>query len=144
MKERRRETGTYVRIVLVVFAALELILGLWLTIVPKTFYDHVPTVNWTPPYSDHLFHDFGGASLGLGIVLAAAAIRFDRFLIAISLIAYLAFAVPHLAFHLGHLEGDELGWSIALAVILPLSVLVPASALAAVSASASAVERKVT
>ena len=62
---------TYIRIVLVIFAAYELILGLWRTFVPKTF-------------------------------------------------------------HLGHLEGDEPGWSIALAVVLALSVLVPVSALAGV------------
>jgi hypothetical protein len=123
---------TYIRTVLVIFAAYELILGLWLTFVPKTFYDHVPTVNWTPPYSEHLFRDFGGATLGLGIVLAAAAIRFDRFLVAVALLAYLAYAAPHLVFHLGHLEGDEPGWSIALAVALALSVLVPVSALAGV------------
>ncbi len=55
---------TYIRTVLVIFAAFEVILGLWLTVVPKTFYDHVPTVDWTPPYSEHLFHDFGGATLG--------------------------------------------------------------------------------
>ena len=122
---------TYVRTVLVVFAAYQLILGLWLTIVPKTFYDHVPTVNWTPPYSEHLFRDFGGATLGLGIVLAAAAIRFDRFLTTVALLAYLAYAVPHLAFHLGHLEGNEPGWSIALAVVLALSTVIPASALVA-------------
>lgn len=123
---------TYIRTVLVIFAAYQLILGLWLTIVPKTFYDHVPTVNWTPPYSDHLFHDFGGATLGLGIVLTAAAVRFDRYLTAVSLVAYLAYAVPHLVFHLGHLEGNEPGLSIALAVVLALSVLVPAIALAGV------------
>jgi hypothetical protein len=123
---------TYIRTVLVVFAAYEIILGLWLTIVPKTFYDHVPTVNWTPPYSDHLFHDFGGATLGLGIVLAAAAIRFDRYLTAVALVAYLAYAGPHLVFHLGHLEGDEAGLSIALAVVLALSALVPLSALAGI------------
>ena len=123
--------NTYVRTVLVVFAAYEIILGLWLTIVPKTFYDHVPTVNWTPPYSDHLFHDFGGATLGLGIVLAAAAIRFDRYLTVVALLAYLAYAAPHLVFHLGHLEGNEPGWSTALAVVLALSVLIPASALVA-------------
>ena len=69
----------------------------------------MPTVDWTPPYSDHLFHDFGGATLGLGIVLAAAAIRFDRFLTIVALLAYLAYAVPHLFFHLGHLEGDRAG-----------------------------------
>ena len=85
---------TYVRVVLIVLAAFELLLGLWLSIVPRTFYDHVPTVNWTPPYSEHLFRDFGGASLGLGIVLAAAAIRLDRFLTAVALIAFLAYAGP--------------------------------------------------
>jgi hypothetical protein len=121
---------TYIRTVLVIVAAYELILGLWLTVVPKTFYDHVPTVDWTPPYSDHLFHDFGGATLGLGIVLAAAAIRFDRYLVVVALVAYLAYAVPHLVFHLGHLEGEEPGWSIALAVVLALSALIPVSALA--------------
>ena len=120
---------TYVRTVLVVFAAYELILGLWLTIVPKTFYDNVPTVDWTPPYSDHLFHDFGTASLGIGIVLAAAAIRFDRYLTTVALLAYLAYAVPHLIFHLGHLESEQVGWSVALAVALALSALIPASAL---------------
>ncbi|MFF0268511.1 hypothetical protein [Kribbella sp. NPDC004536] len=123
---------TYVRVVLVVLAVFEVLLGLWLSIVPKTFYDHVPTVNWTPPYSDHLFHDFGGASLGLGIVLAAAAIRFDRFLTAVALIAYLAYAGPHLFFHLGHLDGDSVALSTGLAVILALMVLVPLSALVGV------------
>ena len=121
----------YVRAVLIAFAALQLVLGVWLTLVPKTFYDHVPTVDWTPPYSDHLFHDFGTASLGIGIVLAAAAIRLDRYLAVVALLAYLAYAVPHLFFHLGHLETDQPGWSVALAVALALSALIPASALVA-------------
>ena len=120
----------YIRVVLWILAVFELVLGLWLTIVPKTFYDHVPTVNWTPPYSDHLFHDFGGASLGLGIVLTAAAIRLDRFWTVIALVAYLAYAGPHLVFHLGHLEGDERTLSIGLAVILALMVVLPLTALA--------------
>ncbi|HEY3561457.1 MAG TPA: hypothetical protein VGL05_28525 [Kribbella sp.] len=123
---------TYVRAVLIVLAAFELILGFWLSIVPRTFYDHVPTVNWTPPYSDHLFHDFGGASLGLGIVLTAAAVRLDRFLTVVALIAFLAYAGPHLFFHLGHLEGGEALLSTGLAVILALLVLLPLTALAGV------------
>ena len=41
----------------------------------------------------------------------------------------LIIAAPHLVFHLGHLEGQEPGWSIALAVVLVLSVLFPLSAL---------------
>lgn len=123
---------TYVRTVLIILATFEVLLGLWLSIMPKTFYDHVPTVNWTPPYSDHLFHDFGGASLGLGIVLTAAAIRLDRFWTVIALVAFLAYAGPHFFFHLGHLEGDEALLSIGLAVVLALLVVLPLTALAGV------------
>jgi hypothetical protein len=120
----------YIRSVLVVFAAYQLVLGLFLTFFPADFYE-LPTVDWTPPYSEHLFRDFGGASLGLAIVLMAAAIRFDRLLAVVALLGYLAFAVPHLIFHLGHLEGDSPGWSVVLAAVTTLSVLIPASALAA-------------
>jgi hypothetical protein len=120
----------YVRSVLVVFAAYELVLGVWMTFLPATFYD-LPTVDWTPPYSEHLFRDLGGMKLGLAIVLTAAAISFDRLLTNVALLAYLAFAVPHLVFHLGHLEGDSPGWSVVLAAVTTLSVLVPASALVA-------------
>ncbi|GAA3123345.1 hypothetical protein JOF29_008577 [Kribbella aluminosa] len=123
---------TYVRTVLVIFATLEWLLGVWLTFLPKTFYDHVPTVDWDPPYNDHLFHDFGAASLGLGVVLTAAAIRLDRYLAAVALLAYLAFALPHLIFHLGHLDGHEPGWSVVLGVGVGLMVLVPLTALAGV------------
>jgi hypothetical protein len=119
----------YVRAVLIVFAAFELVLGGWLTFAPKTFYDHVPTVDWTPPYSDHLFRDFGGASLGLGIVLTAAAIRLDRYLAAVALLAYLAFSLPHMIFHLAHLEEGEPGWSVVVAAVVILMVVLPLTAL---------------
>jgi hypothetical protein len=120
----------YVRAVLIAMAALQLVLGVWLTIVPKTFYDHVPTVDWDPPYAEHAFRDFGAASLGLGIVLVAAAIRLDRYLATLALLAYLAFSVPHTVFHLGHLQHGEPGWSVVLAVGVSLMVVLPLTALA--------------
>jgi hypothetical protein len=120
----------YVRAVLIVFAALELVLGVWLTFAPKTFYDNVPTVDWDPPFAEHAFRDFGAASLGLTVVLTAAAIRMDRYLATLALLAYLAFSVPHTIFHLGHLEPDQVGWSIVLAVAVSLMVLLPLTALA--------------
>jgi hypothetical protein len=118
----------YVRSVLVLFAAFELVLGVWMTFLPASFYD-LPTVDWTPPYSEHLFRDLGGMKLGLAIVLTAAAISFDRRLSQIALLAYLAFSVTHLIFHLGHLEGDSPGWSAVLVIVTALSVLLPLSAL---------------
>ncbi|TCC05036.1 DUF4345 family protein [Kribbella soli] len=120
----------YVRGVLVALAALQFVLGFWLTFAPKTFYDNVPTVDWDPPFAEHAFRDFGAASLGLGVVLTAAAIRLDRYLATLALLAYLAFSVPHTAFHLGHLDGDQPGWSVVLAVGVGLMVVLPLTALA--------------
>ena len=46
----------------------------------------------------------------------------------LGLVAYLAYAGPHLVFHLGHLEVDERTLSVGLAVILALMVALPLSA----------------
>ncbi|HEY0688628.1 MAG TPA: hypothetical protein VGD71_06255, partial [Kribbella sp.] len=62
------------RIGLVVLAANELVLGFWTALFPESFYNDVPTVDLTPPYSEHLFRDFGGATLGIAVVLIAAVI----------------------------------------------------------------------
>lgn len=118
----------YVRSVLVIFAAFELVLGVWMTFLPASFYE-MPTVDWTPPYSEHLFRDLGGMKLGMAIVLTAAAVSFDWLLTRVALLAYLAFSVTHLVFHLGHLMGDSPGWSAVLVAITTLSVLLPLTAL---------------
>ncbi|MFF0341334.1 hypothetical protein [Kribbella sp. NPDC004875] len=120
---------TYVRTVLVSLAAVQLTLGVWLTFAPLSFYDNVPTVNWDPPFAEHAFRDFGSASLGLGLVMAAAAIRLERYLVGVALIAYAAFALPHMIFHLGHLHADEAGWSIVLGLAVTLMFVLPVSAL---------------
>jgi hypothetical protein len=120
---------TYVRAVLVILAALQLTLGVWLTFAPQTFYDNVPTVDWDPPFAEHAFRDFGSASLGLGIVMAAAAIRLERYLVGVALVAYAAFALPHMIFHLGHLRADEVGWSVVLGLTVSLMFVLPMSAL---------------
>ena len=41
----------------------------------------------TRPFSEHPFHDFGGATLGLAVVLIAAAIRTERRLVVVALLA---------------------------------------------------------
>jgi hypothetical protein len=110
-------------------AAVEL-LGWWTLLFPASFYANVPTVDLTPPFSEHLFRDFGGATLGLAIVLTAAVVWTETRLVVVALLACLAFSVPHLVFHLGHLHGGGglagtalvvvlTGW-----VVLPLTLLV--------------------
>lgn len=113
------------RIGLSLLALLELVLGVWTLWFPESFYRDVPTVSLTPPYSEHLFRDFGGATLGLGIVLAAAAIWPETRLVITALLAYLAFSAPHVVFHLGHLRGATATEAAVLTSGLAVLVVVP-------------------
>lgn len=110
---------------LVLLAAVEVVSGLWTLLFPASFYVHVPTVALSPPFSEHLFRDFGGATLGLAVVLTAAAVWMERRLVVVALLAYLAFSVPHLVFHLGHLHGVSGPAATALVVVLVGWVLLP-------------------
>jgi len=105
-------------------AAVEVMLGLWTLLFPASFYADVPTVDLTPPFSEHLFRDFGGATLGLAVVLTAAAVWTERRLVVVALLAYLMFA-PLLMFHLGHLHGASGPTATVLVVVLVGSVVLP-------------------
>jgi hypothetical protein len=121
-----------VRSGLVLLAAVEVVLGLWTLLFPASFYADVPTIDLTPPFSEHPFRDFGGATLGLVVVLIAAAISMERRRVVVAMLAYLAFSVPHLVFHLGHLNGVSGPAATVLpallvgSVVLPLAMLVGA------------------
>ena len=91
------------RIGLALLAAVELTIGLWNQFWPRSFYDDFPTVSLTPPFAEHYARDFGGASLGLGIVLLAAAIVPRTVLVVPALLGVTAFGLPHFVFHLHHL-----------------------------------------
>jgi hypothetical protein len=104
---------------------VEVMLGLWTLLFPASFYADVPTVDLTPPFSEHLFRDFGGATLGLAVVLTAAAVWTERRLVVVALLAYLMFAAPHLMFHLGHLHGASGPTATVLVVVLVGSVVLP-------------------
>jgi len=113
------------RLGLSLLALIELVLGVWTLCFPGSFYNDVPTVDLTPPYSEHLFRDFGGATLGLAIVLTAAAVWPETRLVITALLAYLAFSAPHFVFHLGHLPGATASEAALLTSGLAGSVVVP-------------------
>jgi hypothetical protein len=118
-----------VRAGLALLAVVELVLGTWTLLFPQSFYRDVPTVDLTPPFSEHLFRDFGGATLGLALVLAAAAVWMELRWVVVALLAYLAFAAPHLVFHLGHLDGTTAVEAGVLTALLAGSVALPAGLL---------------
>ncbi|SDH96521.1 hypothetical protein SAMN05192558_10371 [Actinokineospora alba] len=112
------------RAIVALLALTEAVLGGWTLLFPRSFYDTVPTVALDPPFSDHLFRDFGAASLGIAVVLTAAAVTLERTLVRVALMAYLTFAVPHLVFHVtrtghyGQAEGTLVLAGLATAVVL--------------------------
>jgi hypothetical protein len=115
----------WLRAGLVLLTVLEGGLGIWTLLLPRVFYDHFPTVKLDPPFNEHLFRDFGGASLGITVVLAVAAIVMERRLIYTALAAYLSFAVPHLVFHATHLEHFSPAQAVLLTVFLVVAVAIP-------------------
>jgi hypothetical protein len=116
---------------LIVLALIQLAVGVWTVFFPASFYHDVPTVDWTPPFSEHLFRDFGSTLLGLGILLVAAAVWLERRLVTMALIAFLAYSITHLAFHADHLKADSPTWSAILLAFTILEVVVPLALLPA-------------
>lgn len=92
------------RVGLAVLAAGAAMVGIWNLFWPEGFYADFPGVALTPPFSEHYARDFGGATTGTAIVLAAAALVPRSVLVIPALLAMLAFAVPHAWFHLHHLH----------------------------------------
>jgi hypothetical protein len=129
------------RIVLVLMAATPLGMGAWALAAPRSFFDVFPGggrhwVSADGPYNEHLMRDFGGLNLGLAIVAVIAAITLSRPTVIAAALAALAFAVPHLTYHLFHLDlydtSDQVANVVALggAVVLPIAALVLAARLA--------------
>jgi hypothetical protein len=129
-----RPTG-WLRGGLLLYCGVTLLLGAWAAGWPRSFYDDFPWpgrlwVATLPAYNEHLVRDFGGMNLAMAVVFGVAAATLDRRLTTTVLVAYLVFAVPHLAFHLQHLEpfgtvdAVAQGVTLAVAALLPLPLLV--------------------
>jgi hypothetical protein len=121
------------RFTLVALGGTQALLGLYALIFPRSFYDDFPLgLGWVealPAYNEHLLTDFGGLFLATAVMLLGAAVWLERRWVAISLVAFLAFSVPHTLWHFFNLEpystGNAIGNVIALSatVLLPLGVL---------------------
>ena len=120
---------TVVRVGLAILVLVQLGTGLWQQVVPESFYRDFPTVDLAPPFNEHLMRDFGGANIALGIIVLAVAVWLEKRYVVLVLVAYLAFSVPHLVFHMGHLHDATSGEiafqvvSLGSAVLLPIVVL---------------------
>lgn len=123
MSERTRTT---VRVGLGYLAATGLLVGIWAGFAPRSFYDDFPGLGrvWVAvdgPYNEHLVRDVGWLQLALVVATIWAMVTLSRALVATVLVAWLVTSVPHLAYHLGTLEGlsttDRVGEVASLALV---------------------------
>jgi hypothetical protein len=108
-------------------------LGIWATFAPRSFYDDYPGfgrewVRVDGPYNEHLVRDFGALNLALAVITIAALVTMLRPLVVAVAIAWLAWGVPHLVYHLRHLDKystvDQVLNVLALAALPVLAVAV--------------------
>jgi hypothetical protein len=124
---------TWRRIILWLLAALGAFVGGWALFAPQAFYDSFPFpavfgswVSGDGPFNEHLIRDVGSLYLALAAAsVVAALMRRADASVAVG-VAWLVFSVPHLVYHLGHLDHlapiDAIGQPISLAVSLVLSI----------------------
>ena len=111
-----------------------LLVGVWATLFPQSFYDDFPGLGrvWVAvdgPYNEHLVRDVGQLSLAMSLVSGVAAFTMVAVLVRVAAAAWLVNAVPHFVYHLRHLDTydtfDQIGnvLSLGLLVALPIVVL---------------------
>ncbi|MGA1836906.1 hypothetical protein VD659_08230 [Herbiconiux sp. 11R-BC] len=120
------------RIILAVTAAIGLFVGAWAAFWPREFYDAFPGLGriWIAvdgPFNEHLIRDVGALYLALaGASVAAIFSRTPDAARAVG-VAWTVFGVPHLAYHLAHLESlaplDALGNIVSLGGCLALGLV---------------------
>lgn len=96
--------NTFLRIGLAVLFLDELLVGGWNAIAPESFYHSFPTVDLTPPFSEHYARDFGGATLGIALLLGIALVSPRTHFVVPAALAFSVFSIPHAVFHALHLH----------------------------------------
>ena len=120
------------QIVAGVLALSAAIVGGWAAFAPHGFYKTFPGAghHWVSalgPYNEHLAGDVGNFYLAMLVITVWAILRPRTESLRIVGAAWVTFSVPHLLFHLGHLDGsatsDKVGNMVSLSVTLVLAVL---------------------
>ncbi|HZP29754.1 MAG TPA: hypothetical protein VFC99_12430 [Acidimicrobiia bacterium] len=123
------------RILLGLVAAGSAFVGGWAGFAPRSFYDDFPGTGhpWVSPdgpFNEHLVRDVGWFNLALALVAVIAAVSLARAAVAAAAGAAIVSGVPHLAYHVAHLDlygtADQIGNVVSLAIgpLLGLAVLV--------------------
>ena len=122
---------TVSRVILALLAITSVQLGLWATFAPRSFYEDFPGGgrSWVAadgPYNEHLVRDFGDLNLAIALVALVALVTLARPAVLAAAGAWLIYGVPHLVYHLRHLDVYDTSDQVANVTALALVVVVPA------------------
>ena len=124
MNDRIDDHRGGIRFLLLALGIPQGLIGLWALLAPRSFYDDFPAgtdgwVNVLGPFDEHLVTDVGALFVGLGVLLAIAAITLHRTTVIAAAVTWLLFAVPHGVWHAFNLEpystADAVGNALTLA-----------------------------
>ncbi len=120
-----------VRLALAVLGFVGLEVGLWAAFAPRSFYDDFPGAGrvWVSvdgPYNEHLVRDVGELNLALTVVTVVALVTLGRAAVIAAGGAWLVYGLPHLVYHLRHLEPLEDADAVAAPFTLALNVAIAA------------------
>lgn len=126
----RLPAGVWLALGVLAFTGLSV--GVQTLVDPRGFYEDFPFGRgWVAadgPFNVHLLRDFAALNLALGIVAGAALGARSRALARVAGAAWLAYAVPHLVYHLNHLdlyEGVDLAGNVITLSLVVVLALVP-------------------
>ena len=116
------------RVALAILGLVGVQVGVWAAFAPRSFYDDFPGSGrvWVAvdgPYNEHLVRDVGALNLALAVVAVIAFVTLGRAAVAAAGGAWLAYGLPHLVYHLRHLDTLDDADAVAVPVTLGLDVL---------------------
>jgi hypothetical protein len=120
------------RIGLAILAVPSLVIGVWAAFAPQSFYDDFPGLGrvWVSPdgpYNEHLVRDVGELNLALAVVTVIALAALTPILVRAVLAGWIVYSVPHLVYHLRHLDpfasDDQVSLIASLAFVPVLAVV---------------------
>jgi hypothetical protein len=120
------------RIGLAILAVPSIVIGVWAAFAPRSFYDDFPGLGrmWVAPdgpYNEHLVRDVGELNLALAVVTVIALAALTPILVRAVLAGWIVYSVPHLVYHLRHLDpfatDDQVSIIASLALVPVLAVV---------------------
>jgi hypothetical protein len=136
------------RVWLTLLGLVGLLVGLWATVAPRSFYDDFPAGErhaWVAadgPYNEHLIRDVGALNLSLAAVAVVALVIGGTVIVRAAALAWLVYSLPHLVYHGRHLHLLDTTVDKVFNVIALTGAVVVATALLVVSFATAARARR--